>query len=189
MTAQPHNNNNQEQDSLAPLPTPPEALLRYLDDLNIAYLTHHHPAVFTVSDSLEFERNIPGMHCRNLFVRDKRESMFLISAENDTVIDLKAVENILECKRLSFGSAERLWAHLGVRPGSVCPYGLINDTKQSVRAVLDARILDAEWVNFHPLINTMTIGVAPQDLIRFIESTGRTPLLVDFNRLQPISLS
>lgn len=166
-----------------PLPTAPEALLARLDALGIAYRLYHHQAVFTVAESLEIERDMPGRHCRNLFVRDKKESMFLISAAIETEIDLKAMEPALGCKRLSFGSAERLWTHLGVRPGSVCPYAIINDRNKVVQPVLDASFMQDDLVNFHPLVNTMTIGVAPLDLLRFIRSTGHEPIVIDFKTL------
>jgi Ala-tRNA(Pro) deacylase len=164
----------------APLPTSPETLLARLDSHGIPYVLHHHRAVFTVSESLEMERDMPGIHCRNLFVRDKKERMFLISAANETEIDLKALESRLGCARLSFGSPERLWTYLGVRPGSVCPYAIVNDTENLVTPVLDAYMMRGELVNFHPLINTMTIGVAPDDLLKFIRSTGHEPKLIDF---------
>ena len=169
----------------ADLPTKPDALFKRLDDLDILYTTWHHPAFFTVEEGLEFEKDIPGLHCRNLFVRDKRETMFLVSAANETKIDLKKLSALLACGRLSFGSPERLWANLGVRPGSVCPYAIINDTAGAVTMVLDDTIMHATTVNFHPMVNTMTIGVAPQDLVRFIESTGHTPLILDLGPCAP----
>ena len=163
------------------LPTSPEMLLSRLADMGIAYTLHRHKAVFTVAESVEIERDMSGIHCRNLFVRDKKENMFLISAANETKIDLKALEEVLGCGRLSFGSAERLWTYLGVRPGSVCPYAIINDTKGLVKSVLDAYMMRGDFVNFHPLLNTMTISTAPDDLMKFIRSTGHDPMVVDFN--------
>lgn len=166
----------------SPLPTLPDALLARLDSLNIPYVLHHHRAVFTVAESLEMERDMPGIHCRNLFLRDKKERMFLISAANATKIDLKRLENSLGCARLSFGSPERLWTRLGVRPGSVCPYAVINDTQNLVTPVLDAYMMRCDLVNFHPLVNTMTIGVTPDDLLEFIRSTGHEPKILDFEK-------
>lgn len=161
-------------------PTSPDALMQRLDTMGIPYEIYSHPAVFTVAESLDIERDIPGVHCRNLFVRDKKDRMFLISAANETKIDLKAMERLLDCGRLSFGSPERLWARLGVKPGSVCPYAIMNDEDGLVRSVLDAYMMHGDLVNFHPLVNTMTIGVTPADLLRFIRSTGHEPLIVDF---------
>ncbi len=164
----------------SPLPTSPETLLARLESLGIRYVLHHHRAVFTVAESLEMEQTMPGIHCRNLFVRDKKQRMFLISAANETIIDLKALESRLDCARLSFGSPERLWTALGVRPGSVCPYALVNDTQNLVTPVLDGYMMRGDLVNFHPLVNTMTIGVAPDDLLKFIRSTGHEPNICAF---------
>lgn len=161
------------------LPTPPETLLARLDHLGIAYRLHHHRAVFTVADSLDIERDMPGVHCRNLFLRDKKERMFLVSAANETPVDLKALADVLGCGRLSFGSPERLWSNLGVLPGSVCPYAVINDTQGRVVPVFDVRMMAGDLVNFHPLINTMTIGVAPDGLLAFMRSTGHEPHIID----------
>ena len=161
----------------------PEALLDRLAALTIAYTLHHHQPVFTVAESHTIERDMPGLHCRNLFLRDKKGKMILVSAANETKIDLKKLEDVVGCGRLSFGSPERLWAHLGVRPGSVCPYAIVNDTNGVVRIILDAYMMQGDLVNFHPLINTMTIAVAPKDLVKFIESTGHVPEIVDFSKM------
>ena len=144
----------------------PEALLDRLAALTIAYTLHHHQPVFTVAESHTIEGK-----------------MILVSAANETKIDLKKLEDVVGCGRLSFGSPERLWAHLGVRPGSVCPYAIINDTNGVVRIILDAYMMQGDLVNFHPLINTMTIAVAPKDLVKFIESTGHVPEIVDFSKM------
>lgn len=165
-----------------PLPTSPESLLARLDALEIPYTLHHHRAVFTVAESTGLERDLPGVHCRNLFIRDKKKRMFLISAANETKIDLKDLEATLTCARLSFGSPERLWTHLGVRPGSVCPYAMMNDRENLVTPVLDAYMMRGDLVNFHPLINTMTISTRPDDLLKFIRSTGHDPLIINFEQ-------
>lgn len=165
------------------IPVTPDALLDRLAAMNIAYTLHRHQPVFTVAESHMIERDMPGIHCRNLFLRDKKGRMFLVCAAHETKIDLKKLEGALGCGRLSFGSPERLWTHLGVRPGSVCPYAIVNDTKALVRIILDAYMMQGEWVNFHPLVNTMTIAVTPADLVRFIESTGHVPNTIDFTTI------
>lgn len=169
----------------APLPTAPETLLARLEAMGIAYRLYHHDPVFTVADSIGIERDMPGLHCRNLFLRDKKGQMILLSAANETRIDLKKLERRLSSARLSFASAERLWDHLGVRPGSVCPYAIMNDREGVVRMVLDDYMMKAELVNFHPLVNTMTIGVAPADLVRFITTTGHEPEVIDLSVVAP----
>lgn len=171
------------QDEL--LPTTPETLLAMLTDMGITYKLHHHPAFFTVEEGLAFEKDIEGAHCRNLFLRDKRERMVLVSALNETKIDLKKLNLLIGFERLSFGSAERLWTYLGVRPGSVCPYAAINDKEGLVPVVLDKAMFAYDIVNFHPLLNTMTIGVAPMDLVRFLEKIGHDPHITDLTLCRP----
>ena len=111
--------------------------------------------------------------------------MFLVSALNETAIDLKKLSTALGAGRFSFGSPERLWTYLGVRPGSVCPYAIMNDKAHAVTAVLDAGLMDADIVNFHPLINTMTVGIAPADLLTFITHFGHNPVVLDMRDLAP----
>lgn len=167
------------------LPARPEDFLQGLDSLGLVYTLHHHDAVFTVAESEGIERDLPGVHCRNLFLRDKKGVMFLVSAANETKIDLKKLSELLGCGRLSFGSSERLWTYLGVRPGSVCPYAVINDTKGVVTLILDAYMMKGDIVNFHPLINTMTIGMKPEDLVTFIRTTGHEPRIIDLSAAAP----
>ena len=162
-------------------PATPESLLGLLDSLKITYRLYEHAPIFTVAEGLEMERGMPGLHCRNLFLRDKKKTMFLISAANETKIDLKALEDLLPCERVSFGSPERLWDNLGVKPGSVCPYAIINDRQGLVTPILDAYMMRGDIINFHPLINTMTVGVTPDDLLAFFRHLGREPRIVDFS--------
>jgi Ala-tRNA(Pro) deacylase len=168
-----------------PLPTSPAQLLQYLDSLMISYRKYDHPAVFTVAESLEIERDMEGVHCRNLFLCDKKKRMFLVVAANETRIDLKKLPGLIGSDRLSFGSAERLWTYLGVRPGSVCPYAIINDKGHDVTVILDAAMMRGPVVNYHPLLNTMTIGVSPSDLLKFMRACGHEPRVVDLGPAAP----
>lgn len=174
-----------------PIPAPqkvpfaPDDLFAVLGSLGISYSLHHHKAMFTVAEGLEIERGIPGAHCRNLFVRDKKETMFLVSALNETAIDLKKLGAALNAGRLSFGSPDRLWRHLGVKPGSVCPFAMMNDADHMVTPVLDAQMMQAGIINFHPLLNTMTIGLTPSDLLTFMAHFGHNPLVLDMRDLAP----
>lgn len=172
-------------ETLPPLPTPAAALLAILQDLGVTYNLYHHQPVFTVAESLDIERGMPGAHCRNLFVRDKKETMFLVVAQNETMIDLKKLSGLLACGRLSFGSAERLWENLGVRPGSVCPFSIINDKDMAVTIVLDKAMLQNDIVNYHPMENHMTIGLSPDDLVKFIEHTGHEAVILDLAPAAP----
>ncbi len=180
MMSQPHEN-TQEQ----PLPTTPEMLFARLQALETPYYLHNHKPIFTVEEGEPLKKEIPGVHCRNLFLRDKKEKMFLVVAANETQIDLKKLQALLDCGRLSFGSAERLWQYLGIRPGSVCPFCLMNDTGREVEVILDKDMMSAARVNYHPLDNAMTIGLSPADLLKFIDGTGHTPRIVDLAEARP----
>lgn len=166
------------------LPTSPEQLMANLDDLSIQYQLYHHEAVFTVEESNKVDAGISGTHCRNLFLRDKKKKNYLLVLQNATEVDMKALPSIIGSDRLSFGSADRLWQYLGVRPGSVCPFSIINDTDQKVKLLLDKSMMETDIVNYHPLLNTMTIGLTPADLLKFIESTGHEAHIVDLSNGQ-----
>lgn len=167
------------------LPTSPEELLAHLKLLGIKHSFFEHKAVFTVAESEEFEGDIPGTHCRNLFLRDRKKNNFLLCLPNRVRVDIKNLPPLLGSDRLSFGSPERLWEYLGVRPGSVCPFSIINDTGHQVKIFLEKTMMDEAVLNFHPLINTMTVGIAPGDLLRFVESTGHVPVIVDLSAASP----
>jgi Ala-tRNA(Pro) deacylase len=167
------------------LPTAPDALLSILDELSIAYDLYEHDAVFTVAESNYLNADIPGLHCRNLFLRDKKKKNFLVSAQNDTEIDLKKLSDLLGTGRFSFGSLDRLWQYLGVKPGSVCPYAVVNDKDNDVTLILDQSMMDSDIVNFHPLVNTMTIGTKPDDLVKFAKGIGHNVEVVDLSAAAP----
>ena len=167
------------------LPTTPEMLLAHLDGLGLTYDLHHHEAVFTVAESEKLDATIPGVHCRNLFLRDKRKKNYLVVLRNETEVDMKKLPPVIGAERLSFGSADRLWEFLGVWPGSVCPFSIINDTDKQVKILLDKAMMEGDIVNYHPLINTMTVSLAPADLLRFIESCGHEPHIVDLTPAKP----
>lgn len=168
-----------------PLPTTSQRLLEILEDLDIAYDLYHHQPVFTVAEAEGIKDHIPGLDCRNLFLRDKKEQMFLVCAANETMLDMKKLPAVLGCERLSFGSAERLWRILGVRPGSVCPFAIINDKDKAVTIVLDDTMMRADGVNFHPLENDKSVVVAPADLVKFIRWTGHEPVILDLGPAAP----
>ncbi len=157
----------------------PQELLERLNELGIKSETVEHEPVFTVAESASVKERIPGAHSKNLFVKDKKGRFFLISAKHDTPIDLKrAHEAIGASGRLSFGSADQLRALLGVEPGSVTAFAVVNDREGKVTMVLDANLMDHERVNFHPLINSMTTGVAREDLVAFLRATGHDPMIL-----------
>ena len=157
----------------------PEQLFAKLDALGIAQRTVTHPPVFTVEEAKKLRGALPGAHIKNLFLRNKKEEMWLVVALEDRQIDLKRLGEVLGAGRLSFGSPDRLARHLGVEPGSVTPLSLINDETHAVRLALD-RGIASELVNVHPLVNTMTTAVATGDLLRFFTATGHAPRWLDF---------
>ncbi len=161
------------------LPTSPQQLLARLEALGIAYRNHEHAAVFTVEEAKALRGALTGVHIKNLFLRNKKEEMWLVVAEEDKRIDLKALGERLGAGKLSFGSADRLLRYLGVLPGAVTPFGIVNDKDHKVKVVLDRDLMAFNPVNAHPLVNTMTTALAPQDLVRFLEAEGHPPLVAD----------
>ena len=160
-----------------------ESLLTYFDALGIAHRTLDHPPVFRVGEGEDFKRQLPGGHTKNLFLKDAKDQLWLVSALQETLIDLKALPKVIGSARLSFGSeAQLVWA-LGVTAGSVTAFALINDPHHRVRFVLDAGLASADPVNFHPLENTATTAISQADFRRFLASLGVKPLIVDFERL------
>ena len=161
------------------MPATPEELIAFLDSLAIPNDTIEHPAFFTVAESSAARPDISGGHTKNLFVKDKKSRLFLLVLGAHTEIDLKrAHERIGGQGRLSFGSAEQLEEIWGVRPGSVTPFGAINDRDGRVTVVLDAAMMVHERLNFHPLVNTRTTGLASADLVKFLRATGHEPVIV-----------
>jgi len=166
-----------------PPPATPADLFAFLEAHGVAYRTLDHEAVFRVEDGSQIKSALPGGHTKNLFLKDHKGQLWLICALSDTAIDLKRLPTTIGSGRLSFGSAELLYEALGVRPGSVTLFGLINDGARRVRLVLDANLLEAEPINFHPLTNTATTAVSRAGLDRFLQALGVVPVVVDFATL------
>ena len=153
-------------------------LFRHLDRLGIKTQTVEHPPVFTVSESTEIDRALPGGHTKNLFLKDAKGALFLIVAHTQTKVDLKGLPKKIGSARLSFGKAELLQQVLGVAPGSVTAFALLNDQDQNVRVVFDQALMDFDTVNCHPLENNATTNIAREDLLSFIRATGHEPSIV-----------
>ena len=161
------------------MPVSRAELLDRLKTLGLETTTHDHAAVFTVAESRHAKATIPGAHSKNLFVKDKKGRIFLITAEGDAAIDLKAIsEKIGASGRVSFGKPELLLELVGVTPGSVTPFGVINDVEGRVTVVVDAAMMSHEILNFHPLENTATTSIRREDFVRFLEAVGHPPLIV-----------
>jgi Ala-tRNA(Pro) deacylase len=153
------------------------------DRLGISHSTVTQRPIFTVEEGQDIKASMPGGHTKNLFLKDKKGHLVLISALGDTVIRINQLHKRIGCARLSFANEDLLFENLGVRPGSVTAFSLINDTEQKVRFILDAAILAHDLVNFHPLSNDATTAIRSQDLVRFIADTGHGAEQFDFSAL------
>ena len=160
------------------MPATREDLFARLDALGIAHETRSHPPVFTVEEARALRGQIPGGHCKNLFLKDKKGILWLVVALEDTPVDLKSLPKAIGSARLSFGKPDLLMQVLGVEAGSVTPFALINDTEQAVRVVLDAAMLQHEHLNYHPLKNDATTTLTSADVVTFIRDCGHDPLVV-----------
>ncbi len=147
-------------------------------ELGIETQTVDHEPVFTVAESEKLERNLAGGHTKNLFLKDAKGKLFLVTAESHSQVNLKSLHKILGCARLSFGKPELLLEVLGVTPGSVTALALINDRDRQVTFVLDEKLMAFDTINCHPLENTATTNIARDDLLRFIRACGHEPRIV-----------
>ena len=159
----------------------PEDLFAYLDKLGIAHTTHEHEAAFTVAESGELKKSMPGGHSKNLFMKDKDENIVLISAEAHETLKLNQLHKHIGTRRLSFGSADLMQEMLGVSPGSVTAFALMNKSAAPVRFIATAELMSHDPVNFHPLMNTATTAISRDGFRTFIDSTGRDLEVIDFS--------
>jgi Ala-tRNA(Pro) deacylase len=168
------------------MPADRAALFAFFDAHGIAHRTLDHPPVFRVEEGREIKAAMPGGHTKNLFLKDAKDRLWLVCALGDTRVDLKRLHHAIGSARLSFGSAELLERALGVTPGSVTLFALINDTEHAVSLVLDSALLDHELVNFHPLANDATTAVSRDGLLAFLRALGVTAQVVDFSGHEPV---
>lgn len=162
------------------LPSPEareEALYERLRSLGVAWETHEHAPVFTVGESAAIHDRLPGGHTKNLFLKDKKGGLWLVVLRAHLRLDLNALAKQLAVPRFSFGSAELLIATLGIEPGSVTPFALMNDQANLVRPVLDEAMLALDPLNFHPMRNDRTSAVSPGDLLGFVRACGHDPII------------
>jgi Ala-tRNA(Pro) deacylase len=163
----------------------PQNTLNLMDNLKISYQLYTHIPVFTVEEADKVSGDIAGAHIKNLFLRDKREQMFLVTLRSTTKLDLKKLSDLLGSGRFSFGSPERLWTYLGVKPGSVTPLAILNDTGKKVTLILEKGMMEEEIINIHPLDNGMTVGMHPKELMKILENKGISPQITDLNSAKP----
>jgi Ala-tRNA(Pro) deacylase len=158
-----------------------DKLLKFLRQIDVNVTVHNHAPVFTVAEAQSLRGSISGAHTKNLFLRDRKNNIFLVTALEDAFVDLKTLHaRIGASSRLSFANAGLLADVLGVEPGAVSPFGLVNDTAKQCNFVLDQAILGYDIANFHPLDNTMTVSISPEGLHRFLSATGHSPVLLEF---------
>ena len=161
------------------MPASPAQLFARLEELGIATVTVEHAPMFTVEQSKALRGTLPGAHTKNLFLVDKDGRMVLVVAKEDSKVDLKSLPAKLGLGRFSFGKPDRLHAVLGVEPGSVTPFALINETSREVTVVVDRALVAFAEVNAHPLENSATTRIQTEDLLRFIGACGHEPLILD----------
>jgi Ala-tRNA(Pro) deacylase len=162
---------------------PEKPLFALLDRLGIRTTTITHAKVFTVADSAKVKPDIPGGHTKNLFMKDKKGQLVLISAHAESQLPLNQLHKLIGTQRLSFTDAPALWDALGVTPGSVTALALMNDTQGAVKFIADEALLAFETLNFHPLRNDMTTSISRADFLAFAQATGHTVTRVDFAKL------
>jgi Ala-tRNA(Pro) deacylase len=161
------------------MPATTSDLFAYLDRLGIAHPTVTHAPLFTVEQSQALRGTIAGGHTKNLFLKDKKGALYLVTALEDAVIELKSLHRLLAASgRFSFGSADLMRETLGIEPGAVTPFAAMNDREHRVTVVLDAALMRHETINAHPLVNTMTTSIARDDLLRFLEATSHPARIV-----------
>jgi Ala-tRNA(Pro) deacylase len=161
------------------MPFGKDELLRFVEEIGIDYTLHEHAPVFTAEEALSVVGHIPGVHCKNLFLKDKADALWLVTLPDEKRADLKSLPEKIGSKQLSFGNAALLTETLGVAPGSVTPLALVNDKDERVQPVLDRWMMEQELIHLHPMVNTATISLRTRDLTRFLDALGRKPLLAE----------
>ena len=160
-------------------------LYALLDAHGIAYSHHTHPPLFTVEESRALRGELPGGHVKNMFMKDKKGAIWLATCLEHRQIRIRDLEKEVGAKGLSFGKAELLWDVMGVLPGAVTPFGLLNDREsRQVNVALDRQMLEHDPLNFHPLHNEATTAISKEGFMKFLALTGHDPVLVDFDRLE-----
>ncbi len=157
----------------------PADLLARLEELGIESTTHEHRPVYTVDDNRALRGDLPGAHCKTLFLKDRKGRFWLAVVEETLRLDLKALQGRIGSARLSFATPERVREHLGVEPGAVTPFALVNDTGVEIGVVIDRTLLEAGRINLHPLVNDRTTALEPRDLVAFLEACGYRPTIAD----------
>lgn len=165
-------------------PATPADVEAQLSELGINFETNEHPAMLTVADSQKFRKGVPGGYSKNLFLRNKKGRMWLVTLLEDRKVDLRKLGDAIGAGRVSFASPERLMQYLGVIPGSVTPLAVCNDKLGKVTAVIDEGLLALSPVHFHPCANTMTTTLLPADLLTYMRHCQHDPILIGSHSFQ-----
>lgn len=161
------------------MPKTESDLLAFLAQLDITVTTKRHPALFTVAESQALRGEIAGGHTKNLFLKDKKDNFFLVTVGEEADVDLKQIHHLIgAASRVSFGKPEKLMELLGVVPGAVTVFGLLNDVESKVKVVLDETLMENAIINAHPLTNEATTSIAAEDLVKFIKASGHDPVIL-----------
>lgn len=161
-------------------------LYALFDRHGIAYVHNTHPPLHTVEESRALRGDLPGAHVKNMFLKDKKDRLWLVTCLEHRRIRIRDLEKQVGAAKASFGKPELLWDALGIRPGAVTPFGLLNDTGRRVQPILDQQMLDIDPINAHPLHNEATTTLGTADFRRFFEITGHGPLIIDFDALEEL---
>ncbi len=155
-------------------------IYQFLNEHGIDFIRHDHPPVYTVYDVNRLIPSLPGAKTKNLFFRDKKgKRHFLVMVPDYKKVNMKKLHIILESSRISFGSPERLKKYLGIEPGSVSLLAVVNDKEKEVEIFIDNELWESEAFQFHPLVNTSTLTVSKENIMKFLNATGHTLNAVD----------
>ncbi len=163
-----------------------DELYALFDQNGIVYVHNTHPPLHTVEESKQLRGDLPGAHVKNMFLKDKKDRLWLVTCLEHRKIRIRDLEKQVGAAKASFGKPELLWEVLGIRPGAVSPFGLINDTGHLVQPILDQQMLDVDPINAHPLHNEATTTIGAADFRRFFDLTGHDPLIIDFDALEEL---
>ncbi|MDE2030560.1 MAG: prolyl-tRNA synthetase associated domain-containing protein [Alphaproteobacteria bacterium] len=161
------------------MPATPEQLFAFLDELGIAHETVEHPPVFTVEEARTWDHKIPGLPCKNLFLKDKKGALWLVVMPAEKRADLAALARRAGAGKFSFGKPDLLLEKLGIAPGSVTPFALMNNADKDIAVVLDEEMMRSETVNYHPLHNAASTAIKSADLLAFLRALDREPVILD----------
>ncbi|MCK4499321.1 prolyl-tRNA synthetase associated domain-containing protein [Candidatus Babeliales bacterium] len=162
---------------------PEKAVFEFFKKHDIPFKNFEHNPVFTANEKIELDEPVPGAHNKTLFLKNKKDQYWLVSILEHQRLDIKKLQELVESGKLSFASPELLLEKLGITPGSVTPFALMNRSSQGVSVILDEEMMKHKILNFHPMHNDMTTGISREDFLRFIKLCGHTPMVIDLPKM------